>query len=264
MTSVSIELLLFTADLTLARRACAAGIAGVVLDWETRGKEERQQGHDTEVNRDSPDDVARMARLPGVRRVVRINAFGPWTAAEVKTAIACGATDLLLPMVETEDEVERYLALVAGRVRAGILVETAAACRRARQLAALPLDLVYVGLNDLSISRRTSLFAPLRDGLALELRTHFAGTRFGLGGLTVVDGGGPIAALDLMAELVRVGCDFTFLRRSFHRDIAGRSIEREVARMQAAWTRLAARSPAEVARDHAGFVATYFSDDAGR
>lgn len=259
---MSIELWLFTADLALARRARAAGIDGFVLDWESRGKATRQQGADTEINRDTPADVARISAVRDARRVVRVNALGPWTAGEIEAAITAGATDLLLPMVKTPAEVEGFLAMVGGRVRAGILVETVSACRHASAVAALPLDLVYVGLNDLSIDRGTdSIFAPLRDGLALELRAHFAGIPFGLGGLTVVDGGRPIACLDLMAELARLGCDFTFLRRSFHREAAGRDLGVEVARMQQQWSRLAGRSPDEVDADHRRFVATYFPAD---
>jgi len=265
MASMTIELLLFTSDPALARRARAAGIGGFVLDWESRGKERRQQGADTEINRDTPADVARIATVADARRVVRVNALGPWTASEIRAAIDAGATDLLLPMVRTPTDVERFLTMVGGRVRAGILVETVSACRHAAELATLPLDLVYVGLNDLSIDRGSdTIFEPLRDGLALELRAHFAGVPFGLGGLTVVDGGRPIACLDLMAELRRVGCDFTFLRRSFHRDTAGRDLGVEVARMQAQWARLGRRTPAEIDADHRRFVATHFAADGAR
>lgn len=265
MASMRVELLLFTSDLALARRARAAGIDGFVLDWESRGKERRQQGADTEINRDTPADVARIAAVSDARRVVRVNALGPWTAGEIEAAIDAGATDILLPMVQTPVDVERFLAMVGGRVRAGILMETVSACRHAADIASLPLDLVYVGLNDLSIDRGTdTIFEPLRDGVALELRARFAGIPFGLGGLTVVDGGRPIACLDLMAELVRVGCDFTFLRRSFHRDTAGRDLDVEVARMQQHWARLGARTPAEVEADHRRFVARYFDADLPR
>jgi hypothetical protein len=76
-----------------------------------------------------------------------------------------------------------------------------------------------VGLNDLMIDRgRTSLFEPLVDGTVEAIRQHFE-MPFGVGGLTLPDRGSPIPCRLLMAEMARLDSDFSFLRRSFLRDV---------------------------------------------
>jgi hypothetical protein len=252
------DLFLFTTDLDQARESFEGGISGFVVDWELRGKHRRQRGWDTEINRDTPEDLERLRSLDSARRICRINGFGDTTPDEVETAIEKGATDLLLPMVKEPSEVDAYLRLVDGRVRAGILVETREACDCAREIATLPIDLVYLGLNDLAISRGTpSLFAPLADGLAYELRGLFEKVPFGMGGLTVVDGGRPLPSLVLMSELSRHRCDFTFLRRSYRRDIEGRHPGEEVARIESAWKALETRDADTVRTDHRRFLSAH-------
>jgi citrate lyase beta subunit len=251
VNSGQLELFVFTVDPGMAGVARDAGIDALVVDWEWRGKCERQEGADTEVNRDTPEHLAALASFSPMRRVCRLNAFGPWTAAEVELAVGHGATDVLLPMVESAFEVEAFLSFLDGRARAGILVETDQACRRAEELARLPVDLVYVGLNDLAVERRSSaLFLPLVDGTAERLRQVFSGCAFGLAGLTVLDAGHPVPCRRLIEEMARLGCDFTFLRRSFRRDVAGRDVAREVARLRSAWERLRLRDAAAVEAAH--------------
>ena len=257
---MSIDLFLFTSDLAFARRSFAAGITAFVLDWESYGKRQRQQFADTDIHVDTPQDVQVISQITDARRVCRINQFGAWTRQEVEAAIAAGTTHLLLPMVETPQQVESVLRFVDGRVKVGILVETSLGCSRAQELATLPLDLVYVGLNDLAISRGTkNIFAPLADGLAMRLRECFVDIPFGLGGLTVVSAGTPIPCLELMAELARLRCDFTFLRRSFKRDIVGRNMCHELKQIAQHWQRLSSRPPEQVERDHHTFMATYLA-----
>ena len=243
---------LFAHDPPRVREALAAGITGFIVDWETRGKEERQRGAGTEINRDTPEDLARLERLGAPSRLCRVNRMGPWTAREIEAAIAAGATEILLPMVESPEEVEAFLERIGGRCGAGILVETHRAVERSRELAALPIGRVYVGLNDLAISRRSrSLFDAVVDGTVERLRERFAGTPFGFGGLTVADGGAPVPCRLLMAEMVRLKTDFTFLRRSFRRDVAGRDMAEALDGMARLWCSLAARRPDAVESDRA-------------
>lgn len=250
-----IDLQLFTTDPVTAHNSVLAGITAFVVDWEWRGKEDRQTGFDTEINRDSAEDLARVSAVAGSRRICRINRFGSWTPGEVDLAIESGATQLLLPMAERPAEVEAYLKLVRGRVRAGILVETREACECASELAGLGLDAVYVGLNDLAISRGTPcIFTALADGVVEGLREAFGDTPFGFGGLTVVNLGHPIPCMRLLEEMARLRSGFTFLRRSFRRDIVGRDVAAEVARIQETWRLLLRRGRDQEARDHALLV----------
>ena len=251
-----IAVYLFTTDPAEAARARDAGMAGCMVDWEWRGKDVRQKGWDTEINRDTPEDLERVGAVSGLEVICRINAFGEHTRAEVEEAVRRGADTILLPMVRGVAEVERLLELVEGRCRTGILVETREAVARAGELARLPLALVYVGLNDLAIERGSrTIFDAIVDGTVERLREAFAGTRFGFAGLTCVDRGHPVPCRLLLAEMVRIGCDFSFLRRSFRRDIEGRDWGCEMRRLAAAADRLARREPEEIERDRQAFAA---------
>jgi hypothetical protein len=249
-----VDLLLFTVDPSWGRDVVAAGAAGIVVDWERRGKARRQRGENTQINQDTPDDLSRMRAATDRLLVCRINGHGPWTPSEVDDAVSRGADEILLPMVRTVEEVDRTLDLVAGRCGLGILVETQDAVDRSADLARRPLSRIYVGLNDLRIDRRSSeLFRPLVDGTVDAVRAVVA-QPFGVGGLTLPGGGFPVSADLLAAELVRMGTDFTFLRRSFTADMAGRDPFSEVPRLLESLSALRRSSPAEVAENRSRFV----------
>ncbi|RFU19804.1 aldolase [Geodermatophilus marinus] len=249
------DLFLFTVDPGWGADVVAAGAAGIVVDWERRGKHRRQRGEGTQINADTPGDLARMRAATDGRLLCRVNGYGPWTAAEVDDAVARGADEVLLPMVRTAEEVDRTLELVGGRCGLGILVETVDAVAAAAELARRPLSRVYVGLNDLRIDgRATSLFLPLCDGTVEAVR---AATRqpFGVGGLTLPERGAPVPAWLLAAELLRTGTDFTFLRRSFTADMAGRDPFVEVPRLLASLDDLRVAGPGRAAAHRDAFVA---------
>jgi hypothetical protein len=110
---------------------------------------------------------------------------------------------------------------------------------------------VYIGLNDLAIERGAStIFEPVVDGTIDELRRLFS-IPFGFGGLTLPDRGSPVPCRLLIAELTRLACSFSFLRRSFHRDIAGRDLAVEIPRLLAAIEAASRRPPPSVASERA-------------
>jgi hypothetical protein len=216
----SFELLLFSVDPPFIAEAVAGGIDGILVDWERRGKRERQAGADTQVSSDTPEDLDRVRSATASQVILRLNPPGPQTAAEIERAIASGADELLLPMVRSAGEVESALGLVGGRCGLGILVETPEAVIAAGELARLPLSRAYVGLNDLAIARRhRNIFCSVTDGSVERLRCAFADIPFGFGGLTLPDRGRPVPCRLLIAEMARLSCDFAFLRRSYKRDV---------------------------------------------
>ena len=250
-----VDLLLFTVDPGFGRDVVAAGAAGIVVDWERRGKARRQAGEGTQINADTLEDLVRMRAATDGRLLCRVNGAGPWTAGEVEDALAAGADEILLPMVRTAEEVDRTLDLVAGRCGLGILVETQDAVDRVAELARRPLSRIYVGLNDLRIDRRSAeLFRPLVDGTVDAVRAAVS-QPFGVGGLTLPGGGFPVPGVLLAAELVRLRTHFTFLRRSFTADMAGRDPFVEVPRLLAALTDLAGADPLTTVERRADFVA---------
>lgn len=255
--SGGLDLILFAGDDELVRRSLDGGVTAVIADWENRGKAERQADADTEINAHGPAELEALVRLAVPRRFCRVNALSDDSVAEIDRALAAGATDLLLPMARGADDAAHFLEIVGGRARAGILVETAGALGEAEAIALLPLDRIYIGFNDLAIDRGTPhLFTPLADGALDALAGSFAAHRFGFGGVTVVDGGAPIPCRLLMGEMARTGATFSFLRRAFRRDVKGRDVAAELARIAALWERLLARSPDEVDRDRAELLGT--------
>ena len=249
------DLFLFTVEPGWGADVVAAGAAGIVVDWERRGKARRQLGEGTQINADTPEDLARMRAATDGRLLCRINGFGPWTGGEIDDAVARGADEILLPMVRSTEEVDRTLDAVAGRCGLGILIETQDAVDRTAALARRPLSRIYVGLNDLRIDRgATELFRPLVDGTVDAVRAEVA-QPFGVGGLTLPGCGFPVPSDLLAAELVRLGADFTFLRRSFTADIAGRDPFVEVPRLLASLAGLRVAGPADAADLRRAFVA---------
>jgi len=251
-----VEPVLFASDETWVTKGLNGGIDTMIVDWEVKGKFERQRAWDTEINSDTERDVVRLKDRGVSNRWVRINAFGSWTGDEVETAIDSGATRILLPMVTGPDQVEGLLRRVDGRCEVGILVETSAAVNRAPDLGQLPLAGVYVGLNDLAIDRGlNTIFDSVADGTLDCVREHFDSIPFGFGGMTVLGLGTPIPFRFLLGELVRLRCSFSFCRRSFKKDMIGRDIREELLRIALEGKALRERTAAEVARDREQFLA---------
>ena len=235
-----------------------AGATGVVVDWERRGKRARQSGADTQINADTPADLAAVRAAQSGVVLCRVNRWSAWTPAEIDLAIGLGADEVLLPMVRRPEEVDAALDVVDGRCRLGILVETTDAVRRVDSLVARPLSRVYVGLNDLMIDRGgSSLFAPLVDGTVDRVAgaTIAAGIPFGVAGLTRPEDGAPVPCRLVLGALARVGASFTFLRRSFWADTAGQDLAVEVPRILAAAGTVRQRPAAHVVAEHAELAA---------
>lgn len=252
--SGSFELLLFAVEQEFVLAAAAAGVDGIVVDWERQGKRQRQLGADTEINEHTVRDLERVRKSVRCPVICRVNPCNGGSAAEVEAAVDGGADEILVPMVRTPDEVERMLELADGRCGVGILVETAHAVAAARVLARLPISRAYVGLNDLAIDRGSaSIFDSLLDGTVERLRADFD-VPFGFGGLTLPDRGKPIPCSSLIAEMVRLDCSFSFLRRSFRRDVACDQVGSAIASIRDAVGIARSRSPETVSADHAELV----------
>ena len=249
------DLFVFTADPRRAFAVVAAGAAGVIVDWERRDKARRQEGADTQINEDTAEDLARVRAATAGRVLCRVNGPGPWTPDEIALAADLGADEVLLPMVRTAGDVDLALDAAAGRCGVGILIETRDAVDRVGELTERPLSRVYVGLNDLRIDRGADmLFEPLVDGTVEAVRSAVT-VPFGVAGLTRPDAGSPVPSRLLAAELVRIGADFTFLRRSFHADTAGRNLSVEIPRIQAGCAAAGRRTASRIFADRAELVA---------
>ena len=245
------ELVLFSTVLPFIQEAVRAGVQTILVDWEWRGKNQRQKSMDTQINGDTVDDLRRVSASSCANIICRINRHTLLRVDEIEQAIDAGADEILLPMVSSAEEVELVLDIVAQRCGVGIMLETSAAVENAHELAQLPLSRAYVGLNDLAIERATpNIFTAVVDGTVEHVRSFFK-IPFGFAGLTLPTKGWPIPCSLIIAELARLECDFSFLRRSFHRDIKDANINDEIPRLLATLNQATQRSAERVREDRA-------------
>lgn len=213
------RLIFLTKEPEVGRLAERAGIDWIFVDLEYRGKADRQTGRDTVISAHSITDVARMRSvLTNAQLLVRVNPMGEWSAAEVDAAIGAGADILMLPFFTTAAEVASFIAMVRGRAKTCLLVETLAAVTAIDRILAVPgIDFVHIGLNDIHIERQTRfMFEFLADGSldALAEKIRVSGLPFGIGGMARIGEKVPPAEA-ILAEHYRLGSSGVILARSF-------------------------------------------------
>ncbi|SDO66848.1 hypothetical protein [Desulforhopalus singaporensis] len=237
--STNLKLFLFAHQRETIEKGVDQGFEDFMVDCEWRGKVERQTGADTDTSFATMAQLTETSSIKNAEINCRINCFGPWTDDEIETAVAAGVTRIFLPMVRTVGEVEHFIRKIDDRAQPMILVETDEAVKLAPQLARLPLAGVYVGLNDLAISRGYRfIFKPIIDGTLDYLREKLSGLAFGFGGVTLLGHGFPIPVELLLAEMHRLDCDFSFLRRSFYRDSKDKDVREEIEKLHRYWRHL--------------------------
>jgi hypothetical protein len=245
------ELFLFTTSAALALKAENAGIDSVIVDWEYIGKEERQRQYDTETNFDTPEDVNKLSRVLKIPVTVRVNKLGDYTPREVDCAIANGARLLMLPMARMIDDVKNFLKIVSGRAKTIIQIETIDLISQVSELTRLKWDYVYIGLHDLMIERGGRvIWEAVLDGTVQKIFEHLRGRSYGFGGITVLGGGEPIKFEYILHELTRLNCSFSFLRRTFKKEIMDRNMEAEIKSLRAFIASSLLRGPQAKQHDH--------------
>lgn len=244
------ELCLFCVDPLFIQAATRSGIDCFIVDWENKGKKRRQRRFNTQINQHTAQDLKNVRQATHANVICRINAVGPHSDSEVQQAISYGADEILIPMVQSVEEVQSVLKIAKGKIKVGILIETNAGFDLVNELNALDLHRIYVGLNDLAIENQDhNIFTPLVDGRLESVRSCIT-SAFGFGGLTLVEKGHPIPCLLLIGELMRLGCNFSFLRRSFFADILGKELSLEIGHLKDALEEAKSRSPIDVYADH--------------
>ncbi len=243
------ELFLFHRDVDLSCQMLKSGVGAIIIDLESRGKKQRQAGFDTEINAHTAQDLRSLRAKTKGPIFCRVS--GPDVSErELNEVVKSGADEIIIPMVRHVTEVERILRLVNDRCRVTVMIETQEAADQANALSVLPIERIYVGLNDLHIDRGTdTIFTPLVDGYLDRIRDECREVAFGFGGLTLPELGAPLAARHLYAEMARLDCSFTFLRRSFYRDVVGKESADEVKGMKSVLCKMQMRAPQAIRDD---------------
>lgn len=184
-----LKLFLFTVDLSLAKQAEEAGIDGVIVDWEKNGKNERQMGYSTEINFHTIQNLKELSEHLTIPIVVRINPLDKNTMEEIEMALDYGAKIIMLPMAKSPQEIESFLYLVKGRAETIIQIETSELFEQCHLLRDIEWNYAYIGLNDLSISRKkTWIWDLIADGTVENIFQSLGNRMIGLGGVTVIPG----------------------------------------------------------------------------
>jgi len=196
------------------------GLKYIIIDWEKKEKENRQQLFDTQINKHCLQDLIDLRRVSDKKIITRINGGFYIQEKEIKSAIDNGTDEIFLPMVQHPSEVEKAIKYINGQCKLGILVETNNAVNCINELIDFPLVRIYFGLNDFAIDNQNSnIFLPIINGILESVSMYRKDIPFGFGGLTHPSLGSPLSSSLLLSELVRLNCQFTFLRRSFYRDL---------------------------------------------
>jgi len=215
------RLTLITSEPALAMKGEAVGVDRIGVDLEMLGKAERQAGQKTRLSGHGIGDLEEIAAaLRRAELFVRVNPVNPDTPAEVEAVLGHGAKVLMLPYFRTAAEVETFVRLVDGRASVMILVETAAALVRIREILAVPgVQEVMVGLNDLRLELGVRnhfevLVSPLMDAMAREVNA--AKLPFSIGGVGRVDDVSlPVSPDLVLAQYPRLGATGAWISRSF-------------------------------------------------
>ncbi len=221
LTKKKFELFLFTTNPKIAKECLDAGVDGIIIDWENKEKDSRQDGYSTQINYDSVEDLANIRNATDKKILCRINKFNlAYSIPEIEDAIKFGADEIFLPMIENPQDVQNALDIVNGRCQVAILIETKNAVRNAESFKNLPLSRIYIGLNDLHISSGSSnLFEPLTNNTIPFIKEIFPDIPVGVGGITHPTKGSPIPCNILIQQYVNLKMEFSFLRRSFLKDM---------------------------------------------
>jgi hypothetical protein len=249
--STDFHLFLFSTDPSTVRTALAAGVDGIIVDWENQGKKSRQESFDTQINYDTYDDLCRVREVtPEGQLICRINGFSQeHTHEEVELALKAGADEIFLPMVQHCEDASQTYDMIAGRAEFSILIETVPALSCLEELSQLPLKRAYIGLNDLHIQQNSrNIFVPLMNDTVKNIREQFS-IPLGAGGVTYPPNGKPIASKYLINEYARLGINFSFLRRTFLKDHENHSMDYMVHKIKKAYADARMRPDDEVEND---------------
>lgn len=221
---MALKLMYITNKSEIAEIAQGCGVDRIFLDMEFLGKEERQPG-DTVKSHHSVEDVRAVIKvLNESELLVRVNPITDKTEdfcgskAEIDAVIDAGADIIMIPMVKTVEEVEKFAEYVDGRTKTMLLLETAEAAEQIENILALGvIDEVHIGLNDLHMSLgKKFMFELLSDGTVEKLCKKISeyGLPYGFGGIARL-GYGMLPAEYVICEHYRLGSRAAILSRSF-------------------------------------------------
>ncbi len=215
-------LTLFTNNPELAKAANAAGIDRIGLDLEKMGKAHRQDAGKAWISDHQYEEITAVkAQLTRAELFARTNPVHSGLKQEIDLLVEQGVDVLMLPMFRSVKEASTFIELVDGRAQVSLLVETATAAMRLRDIIQLPgIDEIHFGLNDLYLDMKLSNhFEVLTSGLLDLLAQIMSETTipFGFAGIgRINDARLPIPSDLIYAQYPRLGATRALVSRVFY------------------------------------------------
>ena len=219
-----LKLMYITNRPEIAQIAESSGVNRIFVDMEYIGKDARQGGMDSVKNHHTVNDVKAMKHAVETAEIlVRVNpihgAASEYASSqqEIDAVVNAGADIIMLPFIQSVDEVREFIDLVGGRARTMLLIETPASAEAIDEILEIPgIDEIYIGLNDLSLGyHKKFMFELLADGTVetLCLKCKLKGIPFGFGGIASL-GNGMLPSEYIIREHYRLGSTCAILSRS--------------------------------------------------
>lgn len=220
-----LKLMYITNRTEIAQIAESSGVDRIFVDMEYIGKASRQGGLDSVKNYHTVADVRTMKdAIESAEVLVRVNPIHEATADycssqdEINAVIKAGADIIMLPYIQSVDEVKTFIDLVDGRAKTMLLIETPASAEAIDEILDISgIDEIYIGLNDLSLGyKKKFMFELLADGTVetLCLKCKLKGIPYGFGGIASL-GNGMLPSEYVIREHYRLGSSSAILSRSF-------------------------------------------------
>lgn len=220
-----LKLMYITNRTEIAQIAESSGVDRIFVDMEYIGKASRQGGMDSVKNHHTVEDIKAIKNAVETAEVLaRVNPIHEATdeygssQEEIDATVKAGADIIMLPFIQSVDEVKTFIELVDGRAKTMLLIETPASAESLDEILEIPgIDEIYIGLNDLSLGyNKKFMFELLADGTVetLCLKCKLKGIPFGFGGIASL-GNGTLPSEYIIREHYRLGSSSAILSRSF-------------------------------------------------
>lgn len=222
---MAIKLMYITNRPEIAQIAESSGVDRIFVDMEYIGKASRQGGLDSVKNHHTVEDIKVIKNAVETAEVLaRVNPIHEATneygssQEEIDATVKAGADIIMLPFIQSVDEVKTFIELVDGRAKTMLLIETPTSAEALDEILEIPgIDEIYIGLNDLSLGyNKKFMFELLADGTVekLCLTCKLKGVPYGFGGIASL-GNGMLPSEYIIREHYRLGSSSAILSRSF-------------------------------------------------
>ena len=220
-----LKLMYITNRTEIAQIAESSGVDRIFVDMEYIGKASRQGGMDSVKNHHTVEDIEAIKNAVETAEVLaRVNPIHEATdeygssQEEIDATVKAGADIIMLPYIQSVDEVKTFIKLVDRRAKTMLLIETPASAEALDEILEIPgIDEIYIGLNDLSLGyNKKFMFELLADGTVetLCLKCKLKGIPYGFGGIASL-GNGTLPSEYIIREHYRLGSSSAILSRSF-------------------------------------------------